>query len=848
MTTGFIPTPTNMVQQVRNTIEGYSGGSIRALAQDPVQNSKDEKRQPRVRVEYRLHKRQTTAARPYYLLTVTDSGTNGLTGPILTPKELQQRGYSLARGENWAAFEGQGFTEKRGDEGGSRGQGKSAFLYHSRPSLYLPDGRERCLMLYDTLLENGTYRLGVRYANPADTIKSPPLLGFEARAVLSGQYEVDDGLAVSIALEPLTERGTRIIVPYFSEEGVAAVRNGELHRWLQRCWWRAIQIGDLEISVVDDTGKASAIDAPSWWRDEPWRSNDDRVATKENVPISGGLQIKRIVLLYDENLNEDEIQGYSLQYCGVQLLRGQQWIETFDVKDLVPQERRAGFRGFAEFDRQLERELNNAERPQHDGFDGRHSVVQNVRREIEAFVREFAEAKGWSNPTQVRDVPSLDRERAAEFLRVFAVPSVSATQPSLDDSTGVAPALTWDCSLSLSFPDATTTQVNWGQSISDVAVQVSVTPDAGRRWAKVSLEISGDPEDTPTVIASQDVETLNGVASAQFGNFQIIKGNGNGGTIRCSEPGTYRLRAVVSHNGRQVASAMRRIYVQTEPPSSTVKAQTLSISVQNLSQPGERRINHGDEITILVTVTNRAVDDVAMRLDASFEDILLSDGQLIELAGVPAGDIPNRKAGVSERIRLYTTQPTGPVGNYLVLDPGRYFVRADLRLSGQQEIVANASQAVFFEVDPGGAQSPLPFELEAVEDAGPYPMWELLQEAEDRWKLRYPLRYPLYRELPEPQRRRSKLTGRFSFIAQVCAKGLIEWALYPLLTGDTSRAELLQQNRPNGVSHDEWERYRERLDQIVEAYNSQRIEAPHEYNRRLRETIAYMLAIFEELS
>ena len=280
MTTGFIPTPTNMVQQVRSIIEGYSGGSIRALAQDPVQNSKDEKRQPSARIEYRLHRRQTADSRPYYLLTVTDSGTNGLTGPILAQDELQQRGYRLARGENWAAFEGQGFTEKGRDEGGSRGQGKSAFLYHSKPSECLPDERERCLMLYDTLLEGGEYRLGVRYANPADTIKSPPLRGAEAHSTLSGQYEVDDDLTISIMLDPLTERGTRIIVPYFSAEGVAAIRNGELHRWLQRCWWRTIQIGDLEIGVVDDSGNATNIGVPSWWRDEPWQGSDDRVATK----------------------------------------------------------------------------------------------------------------------------------------------------------------------------------------------------------------------------------------------------------------------------------------------------------------------------------------------------------------------------------------------------------------------------------------------------------------------------------------------------------------------------------------------------------------------------------------
>ena len=43
MTGQYITTPTNMVGQIRSIIEGYTMGNLRALAQEPVQNSKDEK-------------------------------------------------------------------------------------------------------------------------------------------------------------------------------------------------------------------------------------------------------------------------------------------------------------------------------------------------------------------------------------------------------------------------------------------------------------------------------------------------------------------------------------------------------------------------------------------------------------------------------------------------------------------------------------------------------------------------------------------------------------------------------------------------------------------------------------
>ena len=262
MSTQYVATPTNMVTQVASIIEGYNMGALRALAQEPVQNSKDEKREKQVQIEYRLRRRTSEDGREYFLLTVTDSGTGGLKGPVLTQDELEARGHQLKDGENWAAFEGQGFTENTGGEGGSRGQGKSALLYHSEPEAWLGDSRERCLMLYDSLLENGEYRFGVRYANPSDRRQSPPLYNDEARAAVQGEYSVDDDLILSLGMEPLDKPGTRVIVPFLKQDAIDAIHDDELQRWLQRCWWRAIQVGDLEITIVDQDEKETFIRSP----------------------------------------------------------------------------------------------------------------------------------------------------------------------------------------------------------------------------------------------------------------------------------------------------------------------------------------------------------------------------------------------------------------------------------------------------------------------------------------------------------------------------------------------------------------------------------------------------------
>ena len=189
MTTGpqaFHSPPRNMVQEVRNIIEGYKMGPLLALAQDPVQNSYDAWHPSRigpVSVEYQLHRRTIEDRQQVHLLTITDWNTTGLRGPALSQNDLHRRAEStgylqLEPQENWAAWEAMGYTKVGEDFLGSRGQGKASCLYHSRHPTGLrgPDGRvlERMLILYYTLLEDGTYRLGVRLARPADNVLFPP--------------------------------------------------------------------------------------------------------------------------------------------------------------------------------------------------------------------------------------------------------------------------------------------------------------------------------------------------------------------------------------------------------------------------------------------------------------------------------------------------------------------------------------------------------------------------------------------------------------------------------------------------------------------------------------------------
>ena len=115
----------------------------------------------------------------------------------------------------------------------------------------------------------------------------------------------------------------------------------------------------------------------------------------------------------------------------------------------------------------------------------------------------------------------------------------------------------------------------------------------------------------------------------------------------------------------------------------------------------------------------------------------------------------------------------------------------------------------------------------------------------DEWVLSYANRYPLYVHLARPQRQNSRLAGRSSFIAEICANGLLEWALAPLGSSDRTRLEQLRQSRPQGIDPGRWDSYCERIDRLEDNYSTERLDNFSEYMKRWRECVADMLQIFE---
>ncbi len=842
MTTGFFPTLTDMVAIVRNIIHGYDMGPIRALAQEPVQNSKDAHRGPgNVHVEYRMQGRTAPNGEQSRLLTITDWNTTGLQGPIRNWTDAQSLEGALQEGENWAAFEGMGYTKKSGDDSlGSRGQGKAAYLYHS----------DLNMMLYDTLLPDGDYRLGVRRALPHDSVHQPPFRGAEARNIVSTHYALpEDGRIIPLELEPLTRVGTRVIVPHLSHEAVEAFNTGELYQWLQRCWWRAVQIG-LTVHLVDEQGAVQTVAVPSWWENEPWNQCISNMRMYENLDVGTGLRIKRLVFLYDESITEPDILGVSPQFMGLQLLRGQQWIETLsqELADYIPRDKRMGFRGFVEFDRAVERDLRSEENPQHEKFHRRTLVVRRLVDAIHEKVREFSGEMGWFMREAYRPAPSTEQRTAYDFLH-FLSPSrradaVAATGPQHATQLSMDFIDHWECSLLLDLPNPRTTQVNWGQHIGNVRADIRVESLDPLKSVTAVLDLLHlDSGASFPSVASQDIEIHDGTAVVFFGDVQIISGTPSPGKWQCAQPGKWKITLRVLEREAEVDRAARYLYVQEEPPTSVTKPYTLSISVENHTTPG-RRINSEDTIGVQISVTNRTPDPLTLELTASVGDLLLADATPVFTPGTPAGESPVRIPGVLTTIKVNPSISPSPPTQPLAIPEGIHTLSADLYTD--DHVVAHASRKLDIDVDPAQDQNWPPFRIEQITGEEPFPRWQFDMRGDDDWVLQYPPTNLLYRALQSVNASDGNgLTGGSAFVVDICAEGIIEWALSSLDDStDDSRLIQLTSGAPPSVDLAAWEAFCEKIDHLVGLRGEP--DRLTEYGRLFRECAARCLQLYEE--
>lgn len=836
------PAADNNVQDVLSAIDNYTCGPIRALAQDPPQNSADAAiGRSTVHVVYELHERQIGRKR-IKLLTITDSGTTGLDGPMLSEEQLHEREMRqgeliIQQGENWAAWEAMRYTKSDEDKLGSRGQGKYAYLWHSAHPVpgsprNAPRHAWRMIILYDTLLPNGEYRLGVRYHNPATRLVDPPFKDEAARKILENGYR-DEVWDIPLGLEPLAEPGTRVIIPFLGTEAQEAISSGELLHWLTAEWWRKIQKGQLTIELVTADGQRDHVGIPEYWDVNDWGRGDQRYFVKEDLPLPSDRpnqrrRVKRLVLFQDDELADDDLVGPA-QFNGVQLLRGGQWITTLEMRDFadsIPQPHRAGFRGFVELDRRLEQEFREIENPAHDGFNKRKPLYRELTKLVEDEVREYAIARGWAeepDATPEAGFQDLVRELADLFV-------------SPESGGGTSGDAVWTCVVEPVYP-IDRAQVGWGDSI-QIYARCKRAPAGPRDDVAFRATLIG-PTGSRTGVLDERHQRLrtdpDGESASAIANLgELVVERARRPDDPFLEPGRYSIEVSCDVEGETVARGRCSFYVAAAPPPPPRRALTIQLEAFNTIDGGTS-INYGEEVGTLVRIRNYCEDAIAGELAVTIEGtphVLAYEEVSVE--GTLPGASPEPLI-VRPQTRRVVERTTGAPGE-IELPRGTHTVIAAVEREG--EVLASATVDVHIG-PPEDESGKLPFEVREVPEKPAAPRWRL--EDPGRQEPNYVLR--LSRE--DPVLRTIRSIGRppagaerlpyVEFVAEAIAEGLVEWAMREYhARGDEGKLRLVGGNLA-AVDQELADRFDNRISQLMT------LDDPSTYGEIQREIAAIML-------
>jgi hypothetical protein len=382
----------NYIMICNNIADSYPDGVPHGLQKDAIQNAVDAgKGRGAVKVEFRLVENGKGR-----FLTITDTGTSGLTGPVLDVDDYEE---DFPENFHWARFESFAFTKDNPDAIGARGQGKFIFLRAARDYT----------MYYDTLRDDDVYRVG---ATKATRTGCPILPADEPWEGKRGAEE----LMEKCGLEPLRAVGTRVIIVDPIDELLEQMANGEFLRAIQETWFREIEKRRLEILVGDGNDRTEVgLPAPyplpttdtndhkTWILGKDYEDDRIRIATGEHY------RVKRFHAVYlNKGTVPEDMQGVAIVHNGMKIASLQMTSAPPQVRERVT--------GYIEFDRELDHVLRKGENqnPNHYDLKWRRRLPQAIKQYVNVQLEAFGRQK-LGLGADPREVRSRRRTNAEEW-------------------------------------------------------------------------------------------------------------------------------------------------------------------------------------------------------------------------------------------------------------------------------------------------------------------------------------------------------------------------------------------------------------------------------------------------
>ena len=544
------PRPINYQNVCHTIADSYPEGVAHGVQKDAIQNSVDARAgSAAVNVLFSLE--ETGKGR---FLTVADSGTKGLTGPVLD--QVEEYVEELPTDSHWARFESFAFTKDEPDAIGARGQGKFIFLCAS----------SEFKMFYDTLRPDGIYRLGATQARTTGCPILPgegeePWEGDTAQRILWDNCE----------LHPLTEVGTRIIIVNPTGEVVGEFESGFVTSAIRETWFREIEKERLKVAIrlggeLTEVELVSPYPVPetdsegvqSWVLGTDFDEDTIGLATGEEYRVKhfSAAHLSGPAL-------EPETQGIAIIHNGMKIMSL--------PASMFPPHLRERCTGYVEFDRSLDRELRKGtnQHPNHYDLKWRRRLPQGIKQYIADRLSEFGKAKlgmGVDPREQRRARRSTAEEWAMRQLYKFAPdldlfgkkgrplhPSVPI--PNVSKTVGVTIH-------HFTFPDPEIApRINYGDSFDGLRLSAFNRSSEALDCAVNLSVLRGDS--VVQVLVDRRSFSLHAASEEELGTVSL-----NIDPDTFDEAGLYRLKASLyeMESGERLDQVTRRFWVETDPP------------------------------------------------------------------------------------------------------------------------------------------------------------------------------------------------------------------------------------------------------------------------------------------
>jgi len=540
----------NWPEDVRAIVDGYRAHTTipHAVQKDAIQNAWSAKNNNKGKgwsftfelIEVRDRK----------FLVMTDEGTTGLTGRVLTPEEYEM---DLPREERWGRFEGVAFTQPREERTlGSRGRGKFIFVGASK----------EYTILYDTLRDDGIYRFGFRTVTRTES----PLHAVDGQDGKRMLSEITGGL-----IAPLSSVGTRVVIVDPVDELIEDIKNGNFLRCIGETWWEIILKYNANIKLRA-FGQEQTVTIP---KEFPLPEDDSKrskvwIKKIQRIPTGvGEFRIKKLHMVYNSGRSvPEDIRGVAVQRGGMKICS----IEPMYLGREIAE----GLYGYITFDSDTEEALLEDEGIEHYSYDFRRSLPGAIKRFVEDEMTRFAQEKlGYSiDARQLRRQQQRNAERRALVaINKFAKEIGIGVGPGRRGGGGRGglriPREIYIEVDDMNFPRLGDLRVNYGESISNIKARIVNDSDieAIVRF-KLFMRLSGRSGRLIKTYAEQDVIIAPKHSSDYIGPYQEIFQ-----PVGFPDKGGYTIVAKIislrdEDKGTELDIENRSFYLEEDPPES----------------------------------------------------------------------------------------------------------------------------------------------------------------------------------------------------------------------------------------------------------------------------------------